>query len=56
MDMYYFFKEILTCQDCKYPLTYNGSLGFMCYSAVCIGCGKEYEINLEVNPKRKNGV
>lgn len=52
MDMYYFLKDKLTCQECKHPLAYSGDTGFMYYTATCIGCGKEYEIGLEVNPKK----
>jgi len=48
MDMYYYLKDELTCKDCKYPLSYSKNIGNMTYIAVCIGCGKKYEINIKI--------
>lgn len=48
MDMYYFLKDKLECQDCKHPLKYNKDIGYMSYIATCISCDQKFEINLEV--------
>jgi uncharacterized protein YbaR (Trm112 family) len=74
MDMYYKLKDELSCQDCKFPLSYSERVGYMrraeelrtsdisniakvisdlIYVALCPACGKEYEITLTINPKRK---
>lgn len=57
MDMYYYYKDILTCQDCKHPLKYCHDIGYMSSIAECIGCGKKIEVNLEIknyNEDQKN--
>ena len=46
--MYYNLKDKLLCQDCKLDLKFSKEIGFMSYVAVCIACGQEYEINLEI--------
>ncbi len=50
MDMYYFLKDKLTCQDCKHPLKYTGKNGYESYTAICVSCGEEVEIKIEVSP------
>jgi uncharacterized protein YbaR (Trm112 family) len=51
MDMYYHLKEVLSCQECNHPLKHDGDTGYLSYTAVCVGCGKEYEIDLEIKLK-----
>lgn len=52
LDMYYFLKDKLECQDCKQPLKIDcrdpKRTGYMSYIAECIICGKQYEVTLEV--------
>lgn len=50
MDMYYSLKEELKCQECKHDLKYSEDTGYMSYKAVCISCGKSYEVFLDVKP------
>jgi uncharacterized protein YbaR (Trm112 family) len=47
MDMYYKLKDELSCQECKFPLSYSEDVGYMSYIAVCPACGKKYEVTLE---------
>lgn len=53
MDMYYYLKEKLECQDCKHPLKFSEKSGYNSYIAVCAGCEEEYEIDLEIKLHRK---
>jgi RNase P subunit RPR2 len=57
MDMHYKLKEdVLTCKKCNHPFTFDDEIGFKeynnvtvgVYSAICIGCGKEIQINIEI--------
>ena len=51
MDMYYFLKEKLNCDECGQPLKVVEAIGYMEYHAVCAICNKDFEVSLEV----KNG-
>jgi hypothetical protein len=48
MDMYYYIKDQLDCQDCKHPLKFSKDIGYLSYIAICVVCGKEYEISLDI--------
>lgn len=52
MDMYYYLKELLSCEDCGFPLSYSHDTGYNSYVAVCFICEKEYEIDVEIKLKR----
>lgn len=54
MDMYYYLKDKLECQDCKFPLTYSHDIGYMSFIAVCNACDKKYEIDLEMKLSNKS--
>ena len=58
MDMYYALKDILTCKECDHPFTledeiapykeYSDNKGHGVYYAMCIGCGKEIQVEFKV--------
>jgi len=53
MDMSYFLKDKLLCQDCKIDLTYKQDHSAFEWIAVCPACRSEYVIELNVRLGRK---
>ena len=48
MDIYYYLRNKLCCQDCKVDLKYSEDHSAFEWIAVCPACEKEYVIELNV--------
>lgn len=54
MDISYFLKDKLLCQDCKIDLKYKADYSAFEWIAVCPACGQEYIIELGVKLHKGN--
>jgi len=53
MDFYYYLKDEFTCQDCKHPLKLKKKNDHMSYVAECIGCLKQFEVNIDIKLRKE---